>query len=223
MDKRSEKARAGFFSSGEQKLLIEVYEDYKHIITQKGNTIIINKNRDAAWQVIADRLNASGLGNDKRTWIQVKTKHKNILQSATKKKSDSLKTGGGNPPKGLTPAEDLALALNRGRPLKQELVDPPQEDVFGQQEVEQMFTLDEPDEEASSAVTDVSDSIPETRRAAGQNEDVKAIYKRHLLLDNEYKRLKMRKVQLEIKKLEKEDANSGRPHHNTAALGHSRN
>ncbi|CAL8354184.1 unnamed protein product [Gadus morhua 'NCC'] len=105
---------------------------------------------------------------------------------------------------GLTPAEDLALALNRGRPLKQELVDPPQEDVFGQQEVEQMFTLDEPDEEASSAVTDVSDSIPETRRAAGQNEDVKAIYKRHLLLDIEYKRLKMRKVQLEIKKLEKE-------------------
>ena len=36
------------------------------------------------------------------------------------------------------------------------------------------------------------------------SQDVKAIYKRHLLLDIEYKRLKMRKVQLEIKKLEKE-------------------
>ena len=36
------------------------------------------------------------------------------------------------------------------------------------------------------------------------SQDVQAIYKRHLLLDIEYKRLKMRKVQLEIKKLEKE-------------------
>ena len=57
MDKVSEKARARFFSSGEQKLLVEVYEEYKHIITQKGNTVSINKNRDAAWQIIADRLN----------------------------------------------------------------------------------------------------------------------------------------------------------------------
>ena len=36
---------------------------------------------------------------------------------ATKKKSETLETGGRNPPKGLTPAEDLALALNRGRPF----------------------------------------------------------------------------------------------------------
>ena len=36
------------------------------------------------------------------------------------------------------------------------------------------------------------------------SQDVKAIYKRHLLLDIEYKKLKMRKVQLEIKKQEKE-------------------
>ena len=37
-------------SSGEQKLLVEVYEEYKHVITQKGNTVTITKNREAAWQ-----------------------------------------------------------------------------------------------------------------------------------------------------------------------------
>ena len=36
---------------------------------------------------------------------------------ATKKRNDGLETGGGAPPKGLTPAEDLALVLNQGRPL----------------------------------------------------------------------------------------------------------
>ena len=44
--------------SGKQKLIVEVYEEYNHIITQKGNTVTINKNRDAAWQIIANRLNA---------------------------------------------------------------------------------------------------------------------------------------------------------------------
>jgi hypothetical protein len=37
------------FSRGEQKLLVEVYEEYKHIINQKGNNVTINKNREAAW------------------------------------------------------------------------------------------------------------------------------------------------------------------------------
>jgi hypothetical protein len=45
------KGPSGIFSRGEQKLLVEVYEDkYKHIITQKGNTVTIYKNREAAWR-----------------------------------------------------------------------------------------------------------------------------------------------------------------------------
>ena len=32
-------------SSGEQKLLVGVYEEYKHIITQKRNTVTINKKK----------------------------------------------------------------------------------------------------------------------------------------------------------------------------------
>ena len=50
MDQMSEKDSSGIFSSGEQKLLVEVYEEYKHIATQKGNKLTINKNREAAWQ-----------------------------------------------------------------------------------------------------------------------------------------------------------------------------
>jgi hypothetical protein len=32
------KGPSRIFSRGEQKLLVEVYEKYKHIITEKGNT-----------------------------------------------------------------------------------------------------------------------------------------------------------------------------------------
>jgi hypothetical protein len=45
-----QKGPGRIFSSGEQKLLVEVYEEYKHIVTQKGNNLTINKNREAAWQ-----------------------------------------------------------------------------------------------------------------------------------------------------------------------------
>ena len=38
------------FSSGEQKLVVEVYEETKHMITQRGNTVTITKDREAAWQ-----------------------------------------------------------------------------------------------------------------------------------------------------------------------------
>jgi hypothetical protein len=44
---------SGIFSGGEQKLLVEVYEEYKHryfFSTQNGNNVTINKNREAAWQ-----------------------------------------------------------------------------------------------------------------------------------------------------------------------------
>jgi hypothetical protein len=39
-------------------LLVEVYEEFKHTITQKGNTVTINKDREAACNKIADLLNA---------------------------------------------------------------------------------------------------------------------------------------------------------------------
>ena len=52
------KKHAVSFTAGEQQLIMEFYEDYKTIITKKGNITIINKARDAAWESIAERINA---------------------------------------------------------------------------------------------------------------------------------------------------------------------
>ena len=46
------------FTATEQQLLLESYEEFKHMITKKGNTAAINKTREKGWQEIADRLNA---------------------------------------------------------------------------------------------------------------------------------------------------------------------
>ncbi|KAK2836096.1 hypothetical protein Q7C36_013965 [Tachysurus vachellii] len=53
----------------------------------------------------------------KRTWQQVKIKYKNILQNAVKKNTHRQGMGGGSPKADLTPAEDIALELNKGRPM----------------------------------------------------------------------------------------------------------
>ncbi|KAJ8286291.1 hypothetical protein GJAV_G00036780 [Gymnothorax javanicus] len=66
--------------------------------------------------MIADRLNATNMTGEKRTWQQVKIKSKNILQTAVKK-AHASGTGGGPPTAEFTPAEELALDLNRGRPI----------------------------------------------------------------------------------------------------------
>jgi len=52
------KERAATFTSTEQRLLLETYEEFKDVITKKGNTAAINKAREKGWQEIADRLNA---------------------------------------------------------------------------------------------------------------------------------------------------------------------
>ncbi|XP_026114582.1 uncharacterized protein LOC113092989 isoform X4 [Carassius auratus] len=60
------------------------------------------------------RCNPSGAT---RTLSQVKMKHKNILQKANRKKTEARLTGGGPPQPPLTPSEELALSLNKGRPV----------------------------------------------------------------------------------------------------------
>ncbi|CAJ1061363.1 uncharacterized protein LOC120545684 isoform X5 [Xyrichtys novacula] len=113
MAQNAAKPRAESFSVAEQNLLMELYDDYCDIITKKGNTAQINKAREAAWKTIADRLNASNLGGQKRTWQQVKIKYKNILTNATKKKAQLGATGGGPPPEEFTQAKSLALSYNK--------------------------------------------------------------------------------------------------------------
>ena len=55
---KESKTRAVIFSAAEQRMLMELYEDFKSVITRKGNTAEINKVRETAWQTIADILNA---------------------------------------------------------------------------------------------------------------------------------------------------------------------
>jgi hypothetical protein len=50
--------RAAYFSPSEAQILMEAYEEVKDIIKKKGNTATVIKQREKAWQSIADRLNA---------------------------------------------------------------------------------------------------------------------------------------------------------------------
>nr|XP_046174836.1 uncharacterized protein LOC124007975 isoform X2 [Oncorhynchus gorbuscha] len=109
--------RAAYFSRSEAQILMEAYEEVKDIIKKKGNTATVIKQREKAWQSIADRLNALNMNGPKRTWQQVKIKYKNILQNAVKKNTHRQGTGGGSPKADLTPAEDMVLELNKGRPV----------------------------------------------------------------------------------------------------------
>ena len=52
------KERAVIFSASEQAIIMSLYEDHKHIIMAKSNTATAARARQAAWQKIADKLNA---------------------------------------------------------------------------------------------------------------------------------------------------------------------
>ncbi|KAM4524491.1 uncharacterized protein PAE49_000786 isoform 2-T2 [Odontesthes bonariensis] len=233
MAEKETKVRAVIFSSAEQKLLMELYEDYKGVITRNGNTVAINRARETAWQTIADRLNASNLNTQKRTGQQVKVKYKNIFQSATKKKTDASATGGGPPPESLTPAEELALSSNRGRLLVEGIeggtssasvaksVREQYVEVMGDSIclINPQTTEDIPDpcfdgpriSRAFDEDTEMPQVATGTENPAGKSEDIRTQYKRKLQLgiestqlDMEYKKLQIKKIKLEILKLERD-------------------
>ncbi|KAI9523789.1 hypothetical protein NQZ68_024311 [Dissostichus eleginoides] len=88
-----EKPRAVYFTAEEQTVIMSRFEDLKHIIKAKSNTVAAAKSRQSGWQQIADSVNAQ------------------------QEKKDQRKTGGGPPPAEFTPAEELALSNKKGRPL----------------------------------------------------------------------------------------------------------
>ncbi|XP_026077714.1 uncharacterized protein LOC113055541 isoform X2 [Carassius auratus] len=231
------KDRAAMFTATEQRLLLESYEEFKDVITKKGNTAAINKAREKGWQEIADRLNAN-LSEGKRTWQQVKIKYKNIVQNATKKKTEVAGTGGGPPPASFTPAEELALEINKGRPVLEGIeggtsskmisrsisseyikdsvccMDPPdimlpwsQGEVMGVEEDEETVSVCSRRPEDADTVLEPSQSGTTCDK---NPENIKGVYKRYLLkqmevidIDIQYKKLKMRKLELEIQQLQK--------------------
>ena len=58
MASNGEKQRAAFFSPAEQEVLMRAYQDYRPIFLMKSNTTVASKEREMAWQKIADRVNA---------------------------------------------------------------------------------------------------------------------------------------------------------------------
>ena len=52
------KSRAPQFTEEEQQLIVQAFEEVKHVINRKGNTKAINNSRVKAWQSIANRVNA---------------------------------------------------------------------------------------------------------------------------------------------------------------------
>ncbi|XP_050957722.1 uncharacterized protein LOC127158755 [Labeo rohita] len=95
---------------------MQKYNEFKHVLQARSNTVSAAKAREDCWRKIADSVNACN-PNSKRTWQQIRTKYKNILQSANRKKCDGRKTGGGPPPPEYTVAEELALSNSEGRPI----------------------------------------------------------------------------------------------------------
>ncbi|KAI2651818.1 Kinesin-like protein kif7 [Labeo rohita] len=157
-------------------------------------------------------------------------KHKNILQKANRKKAEARLTGGGPPPPPLTPSEELALSLNKGRPVVDGI--PGGTSSHTPCTTSNMDEDDEDDdEETTSAVTEVdnagrsteyipgdlpTDEGPSTSMHNLSSLPAKELYKVHLQkqirksdmemdliqLQMEEKRLSIKKATLEIELLE---------------------
>ncbi|KAM9441200.1 uncharacterized protein Hap1MRO34_026290 isoform 3-T3 [Clarias gariepinus] len=217
------KDRAAMFTATEQRLLLETYEEFKDVITKKGNTAAINKAREKGWQEIADRLNASNLSEGKRTWQQVKIKYKNIVQNATKKKTEVAGTGGGPPPASFTPAEEI----NKGRPVLEGIeggtsskmispsirmtkdsvcfMDPPDIMLPGEgpsvEEDEETVSVCSRRPEDADTVLEPSQSGTTCEK---NPENIKGVYKRYLL-----KQMEATDIDIQYKKTEDEEVGAG--------------
>ncbi|KAI2646974.1 Copine-4 [Labeo rohita] len=86
-----ERGRSLYFSAEEQTIIMQKYNEFKHVLQARSNTVSAAKAREDCWRKIAD--------------------------SQTGKKCDGRKTGGGPPPPEYTVAEELALSNNEGRPI----------------------------------------------------------------------------------------------------------
>ncbi|KAM9522750.1 uncharacterized protein ACWYII_042793 isoform 3-T3 [Salvelinus alpinus] len=188
------------------------------------------------------------MNGPKRTWQQVKIKYKNILQNAVKNNTHRQGTGGGSPKADLTPAEDMALELNKGRPVLEGIPGGKETSIGSSQDATRfiqvsgstVFLLEppaqapddaDPGEGPSAAATahdgddDEEETISLDSRRHESSQAIRKLYGNHLRrqieladIDIQYKKKKMenlaleseikkrtiRKLDLEIKKLERE-------------------
>ncbi|XP_048865807.1 myb/SANT-like DNA-binding domain-containing protein 4 isoform X3 [Brienomyrus brachyistius] len=206
--------RAPYFSVEEQRIILEKYEEFRGTFKAKSNTVGAAKERKACWQRIADSVNAYSANGVKRTWTQVKTKYKNIVQTANRKRGSVRQRGGGLLQNTLV--EELTLSNNEGSPLITGFqgMDATYLDPHSTMEIQSETKVDE---ESLSICSEIkteevnpvsfphagpSVSAPTSRMM--ESESVKTLYKRTLELDIIYKELLIKKVKLEIERLEDE-------------------
>ncbi|XP_023679882.1 uncharacterized protein [Paramormyrops kingsleyae] len=209
--------RAPYFSVEEQRIILEKYEEFRGTFKAKSNTVGAAKARKACWQRIADSVNAYSANGVKRTWTQVKTKYKNIVQTANRKRG-SVKQRGGGPLQNIL-VEELTLSNNEGSPLITGFqVDGTSKYLELHATMENHPEATKIDEESLSICSEIkteqevnpvssphagpSVSAPTSRMM--ESESVKTLYKRTLELDIIYKELLIKKVKLEIERLEDE-------------------
>ncbi|XP_041855666.1 uncharacterized protein LOC121649136 [Melanotaenia boesemani] len=226
--------RAHFFSSREQELILKLYEEEREILTAKSNTTCASKQREEAWQRIADQINVVSDSGYKRTWQQVKVKHKNIVQTAKRKRAEVIRIEGGSETPSLTSAEEDVLQ-HRDSTLRVEVLpggaciapitgsDSSFMSVSGHPVLLLPVTKTEP-ESLSGDETDISDahfegdlnssSFQEVgssaeattggRSAEKQTEDLRALYCCYLKKEMENRDQEMAYRALKMRKLEKE-------------------
>ncbi|KAK7933926.1 hypothetical protein WMY93_004822 [Mugilogobius chulae] len=156
--------RAHFFSNKEQELILKLYEEERDILTAKSNTSTASKLREEAWQRIADKINAASDSGYKRSWQQVKIKHKNIIQSARRRRTEMLKNGfiaPLSPPDALPPKDRVRVEVLPSaeciEPLSDNEASNAYINVSGHPVLLMPVTKTEP-ESLSSDETDVSDT-----------------------------------------------------------------
>ncbi|XP_008415780.1 uncharacterized protein LOC103469700 [Poecilia reticulata] len=232
MNKKQE--RAHFFSSKEQELILKLYEEEREILTAKSNTTSASKLREEAWQRIADKINAVSDSGYKRTWQQVKVKHKNIIQTAKRKRAEVLRTEGGSGSPSLTSAEEDGVH-SRESTMRVEVLpggacigpiggsDSSFMSVSGHPVLLLPVTKTEP-ESLSGDETDISEAhfdgdvqnssfqevgnpagaTSRTRRAEKQTDELRTLYCCYLKKEMENRDQEMAYRALKMKKLEKE-------------------
>ncbi|KAM7017715.1 uncharacterized protein LKV04_013244 [Tautogolabrus adspersus] len=224
--------RAHFFSPKEQDLILKLYEEEREILTAKSNTTSASRNREEAWQRIADKINAVSDSGYKRTWQQVKVKHKNIVQTAKRRRLEVMRNESGSATPSLNSAEEdvlqhkdsrLRLEVLPGGACIEPLTESESSLMSGHPVLLLPITKTEPDS-LSSDETDVSDSHFEgdvqnssfqeraniacaatsDRSAERQKEDIRALYCSYLRKEMENRDQQMAHRALKMKKLEKE-------------------
>ncbi|XP_020783896.1 uncharacterized protein LOC110163307 isoform X2 [Boleophthalmus pectinirostris] len=224
--------RAHFFSTKEQELILKLYEEERDILTAKSNTSSASRLREEAWQRIADKINAASDSGYKRSWQQVKIKHKNIIQSARRRRAEMLKNGFIPPlsPTDIMPQKDrlrveVLPSAECIEPLSDTEASSAYINVSGHPVILMPVTKTEP-ESMSSDETDISDTHYEgidvhnssmqevisvgnknassSRSVEVQKDDLRSLYCTYLKKEIENREQLMAYRALKMKKLEKE-------------------